>query len=224
MEDDKGRVWLGSKQGIFYVNAASGIDENTVVVRPKVPRNDGTNFADFLLDSDQINSIAVDPSDRKWIATDASGVYLVSEDGSRIINHFDSSNSPLPTNRVTAVVCDPHSNIVYFGTTDGLLSYKSDSAPAREDYSEVYAYPNPVRPDYTGWITIAGLMDNSLVKITDSAGNVIYQGTSEGGMLSWDGCNSAGERVRTGVYYVYASTGGNGQSSSGAVTKIMVVK
>ena len=130
----------------------------------------------------------------------------------------------MPTNRVTAVVCDPHSNIVYFGTTDGLLSYKSDSAPAREDYSEVYAYPNPVRPDYTGWITIAGLMDNSLVKITDSAGNVIYQGTSEGGMLSWDGCNSAGERVRTGVYYVYASTGGNGQSSSGAVTKIMVVK
>ena len=224
VEDGKGRVWLGSKQGIFYVNAASGIDENTVVVRPKVPRNDGTNFADFLLDSDQINSIAVDPSDRKWIATDASGVYLVSEDGSRIINHFDSSNSPLPTNRVTAVVCDPHSNIVYFGTTDGLLSYKSDSAPAREDYSEVYAYPNPVRPDYTGWITIAWLMDNSLVKITDSAGNVIYQGTSEGGMLSWDGCNSAGERVRTGVYYVYASTGGNGQSSSGAVTKIMVVK
>ena len=223
-EDSRGRVWIGSKQGIFYIDATSGIDDHTTVIRPKVPRNDGTNYADFLLDSDQINSIAVDPSDRKWIATDASGVYLVSQDGDRIIYHFDSSNSPLPTNRVTAVACDPHSNMVYFGTTEGILSYKGDSAPAKDDFSEVYAYPNPVRPDYTGWITIAGLMDGSLVKITDSAGNVIYQGRSEGGMLSWDGCNNSGERVRTGIYYVYASSGGNGQSSSGAVTKIMVVK
>ena len=222
-EDKQGRVWLGSSQGVFYFNAASGIDDNTTVVRPKVPRNDGTNYADFLLDSDQINAIAVDPSNRKWIATDYSGVYLVSENGDKIIQHFDSSNSPLPTNRVTAVDCDPYSNMVYFGTMEGLLSYKSDSAPASEDFSEVYAYPNPVRPDYTGWITIAGLMDNSLVKITDSAGNVLYQGRSEGGMLSWDGCNSAGERVRTGIYYVYVSSSGEGKSSSGAVTKIMVV-
>lgn len=222
-EDQQGRVWMGSSQGIFYLNAASGIDDNTLVVRPKVPRNDGTNYADFLLDSDQINSIAVDPSNRKWIATDYSGVYLVSENGDKIINHFDTSNSPLPTNRVTAVACDPFSNTVYFGTMEGLLAYKSDSSPAHDDFSEVYAYPNPVRPDYTGWITIAGLMDNSLVKIADSAGNVLYQGRSEGGMLSWDGCNSAGERVRTGIYYVYVSAGGDGQSSSGAVTKIMVV-
>ena len=222
-EDQQGRVWMGSSQGIFYINAASGIDDNTLVVRPKVPRNDGTYYADFLLDSDQINSIAVDPSNRKWIATDYSGVYLVSENGDKIINHFDTSNSPLPTNRVTAVACDPFSNTVYFGTMEGLLAYKSDSSPAHEDFSEVYAYPNPVRPDYTGWITIAGLMENSLVKIADSAGNVLYQGRSEGGMLSWDGCNNAGERVRTGIYYVYVSAGGDGQSSSGAVTKIMVV-
>lgn len=222
-EDSQGRVWLGTKQGIFYINAFSGIDDNTSVVRPKVPRNDGTNYADYLLDSDQINSIAVDPSNRKWIATDMSGVYLVSENGDKIINHFDTSNSPLPSNRVTAVACDPYSNMVYFGTMDGLLSYKSDSSPAKEDFSEIYAYPNPVRPDYTGWITIAGLMDNSLVKITDSAGNVLYQGKSEGGMLTWDGCNNAGERVRSGVYYVYASSAADVQNSTGAVTKIMVI-
>lgn len=223
-EDRQGRVWFGTTQGVFYINAASEINENTNIVRPKVPRNDGTNYADYLLDSEQINSIAVDPSNRKWMATDYSGVYLVSENGDRIISHFDTSNSPLPSNRVTSVVCDPLSNTVYFGTTEGLLSYKSDSSPANEDFSEVYAYPNPVRPDYTGWITIAGLMDDSLVKITDSAGNVLYQGRSEGGMLLWDGCNSSGERVRTGIYYVYASSGGDGQSTSGAVTKIMVVK
>ena len=101
--------------------------------------------------------------------------------------------------------------------------YSSTSAPAADDYSQVYAYPNPVRPDYTGWITITGLMDNSLVKIADAAGNVFHQGTSEGGMMVWDGCDSHGKRVKTGVYYVFASTGGDGVESNGAVTKILVV-
>jgi len=223
VEDQLGRVWVGTNQGVFYFSNVASINENTTVIRPKVPRNDGTNYADFLLDSDQINSIAVDPSNRKWIATDFSGVYLVSENGDKILRHFDTSNSPLPSNRVTAVMCDPHGNTVYFGTTEGLLSYKGDSSPAQSDFSGVYAYPNPVRPDYTGWITIAGLMDNSLVKIADSAGNVLFQGRSEGGMLTWDGCNSSGQRVRSGIYYVYASSGSEGQSSSGTVTKIMVV-
>ncbi len=223
-EDKLGRVWIGTNQGLFYFSNPKAIDGNTSIVRPKVPRNDGTNYADFLLDSDQINDIAVDPSNRKWIATDFSGVYLVSENGDKILKHFDSTNSPLPSNRVTSIACDHNSNTVYFGTMTGLLSYKSDSSPAKDDYSEAYAYPNPVRPDYTGWITVAGLMDNSLVKIADAAGNVFYQGRSEGGMITWDGCNSAGERVRSGIYYVYASTGGDGQSSSAVVTKIMVIK
>ncbi|MDE6629705.1 MAG: Por secretion system protein, partial [Muribaculaceae bacterium] len=86
----------------------------------------------------------------------------------------------------------------------------------------VYAYPNPVRPDYTGWITIAGLMENSLVKIADANGNVVHQGRSDGGMFTWDGCNTAGDRVKTGVYFVFASQNATG-SSSGAVTKIMVI-
>lgn len=224
VEDKKGRVWIGTDQGPFYFANPKAIQANTSVVRPKVPRNDGTNYADYLLDSDKINDIAIDPSNRKWIATDFSGVYLVSENGDRILKHYDTSNSPLPSNRVTSVACDPNSNTVYFGTMTGLLSYKGDSSPAQEDYSDVYAYPNPVRPDYTGWITVTGLMDNSLVKIADANGNVFYQGRSEGGMVTWDGCNAAGERVRSGIYYVYASTGGEGTESNAVVTKIMVIK
>ena len=96
------------------------------------------------------------------------------------------------------------------------------SAPAADDFSDVYAYPNPVKPDFTGWITIKGLKDNSLVKIADAAGNVFFQGRSEGGMMVWDGCNAAGERVKSGVYYVFASQS-DGDDKSGAVTKIMVI-
>ena len=120
-------------------------------------------------------------------------------------------------------MADPHSNTVYFGTDKGLVSYGSTATQGAEDYSDVYAYPNPVRPDYTGWITITGLMDNSLVKITDTAGNLVHQGTSEGGMYLWDGCNTANQRVRSGVYFVFASQNATGTASGKPVTKIMVI-
>lgn len=223
VEDHNGQVWFCSDIGpLVLTRPATAMTSELAFRRPIVPRNDGTQFGDYLLDGVKVLSIAVDPSNRKWITTNNDGVYLVSEDGTEILRHFTSSNSPLNSNTVYFAACHPLSNKVFFGTADGLYSFDSDSSPAAEDYSDVYAYPNPVRPDYTGWITIAGLKDNSLVKIADIAGNVFFQGRSEGGMISWDGCNSAGERVRTGVYFVFASENNDG-GSSGAVAKIMVV-
>ena len=121
-----------------------------------------------------------------------------------------------------AVYADPTSNKVYVGTDLGLALYYSNSTPARKDYDDVYAYPNPVTPDYTGYITVTGLMDNSLVKITDSAGRVVHEARSDGGSIVWDGCDGSGSRVKSGVYFVFASSSASG-SSQAAVTKIVVV-
>lgn len=223
VEDHDGRVWVGTPSGVFEITRpANGTDPQMTINRIKVPRNDGTPYADYLLDGIMIYSLAVDNSNRKWIGTESNGVYLVSEDGDEILAHFTMDNSDLPSNKIFSVLCDPNNNKVYFGTDQGLVIYTSNSAPASEDYSDVYAYPNPVRPDYTGWITIRGLMDKSLVKIADAAGNVFFTTRSEGGMVTWDGCDASGERVKTGVYYVFASQNENGDAS-GVVTKIMVV-
>lgn len=222
VEDGRGRVWMPTVQGVLVIERpADAMGDIMTLRRPIVARNDGSGLGDYLLDGIKATGIAVDPSDRKWISTETDGVYLVSADGTEIIEHFNASNSPLP-NFVYDVACHRHSNKVYFGTRDGVYSYESDSAPAAEDYSDIYAYPNPVRPEYTGWITVTGLTDNSLVKIADMNGNVFFQGRSEGGMIRWDGCNSAGERVRTGVYLVFASRSGD-SGPSGAVAKIMVI-
>ncbi|MCM1067586.1 MAG: hypothetical protein NC418_08460 [Muribaculaceae bacterium] len=224
VEDKNGAVWFATDRGVFYItNPADALNPATLrVKRPIVPRNDGTNFGDYLLETERVYCIGVDPSNRKWLGTISAGVYLVSADGTKIIAHYTAENSPLPSNSVYSITCDPTSNRVYFGTANGLVAFDSDSAPAAESYSDVYAYPNPVRPEYTGWITITGLMDNSLVKIADTAGNVFFTGRSEGGVISWDGCDPSGKRVKTGVYLVFASQNASG-SSSGAVTKIMVV-
>lgn len=222
-EDEDGRIWIGTDIGVITIaRAADILDSNMTINRVKVPRNDGTTFADYLLDNQHVLSIAVDNSNRKWLATISNGLYLVNEDGSEILEHFTVENSKIPSNKIYSVVCDPNSNSVFIGTDVGLVEYSSTSSPAMSDYSNVYAYPNPVRPDYIGWITIKGLMENSLVKIADSAGNVFFSTRSEGGMVTWEGCNSSGERVKTGVYYVFASQNEN-ENSSGVVTKILVV-
>lgn len=223
-EDATGKVWVGTALGVFVINDPSQVTDETMTVhRPIVPRNDGTNLGDYLMGIEKVSAIAVDPSNRKWFATESSGVYLVSADGTEILANYNTSNSPLPSNCVYTVAADPYSNKVYFGTKLGAACFESDSSPAAEDFSEIYAYPNPVRPEYTGLITVKGLMDGSLVKIADAAGNVFYQGRSEGGMIVWDGCDATGDRVRSGVYYVFASQSADGGSAKGAVTKILVV-
>ncbi len=224
-EDKSGNIWIGTSEGIYVLEDLDQQGSDALRVRrPKVPRNDGTNYVDYLLPSDVITGIAVDGSNRKWITTQSSGAYLVNADGTEILETFTKENSPFLSNEVFTVACDPNGNDVLFGTRNGLYIYSSTSAPASDDYSNVIAYPNPVRPDYSGWITIQGLMDNSLVKIADPQGNVIATGRSEGGMYVWDGCNSAGQRVSSGVYTVFASSSDGTNSDGAAVTRIVMIK
>lgn len=224
-EDAKGRLWIGTDNGIVEITDPSKINSETVVINHlKVPRNDGTGLADYLLDSQMTSDIAIDNSNRKWVSTTTNGVYLISENGDEILENFTTENSCLPSNRVWSVACDPNSSSVFFATDAGVVEYNSTSSPAMTNFDNVYAFPNPVRPEYSGWITVTGLMDNSLVKIADAAGNVLFQGRSEGGMIIWDGCNANGDRVKTGVYYVFASNGtATDSSSESCVTKILVV-
>ena len=222
-EDLNGNVWMGHSEGICVFNPAQAFSErNFSAVRPKVPRNDGTGYADRLMDGIQVNDVAVDGANRKWIATNSSGLFLVKADGSEIIRKFNTTNSPLASNTVYRVCCNPTNNSVYITTPEGLYEYFSDSSPAEATYDNLFAYPNPVRPDFGGEVTITGMMEGSLIKIADASGNVIRQLKSTGGMATWDLCNESGELVKTGVYLVLCSQ--SNTSGNAAVTKIAVIR
>lgn len=224
VEDKIGNVWMGTNVGVVSFSPQKALTSNNFTINHiKVPRNDGTNLADYLLDNTDVTCIEVDGSNRKWIGTSSSGVLLVNEDGSEILEQFTVDNSKLLSNCVYSIRCNPSNNKVYIGTDKGLLEYSSDSEPPADSYNEIYAFPNPVRPEFTGEITIRGLMENSLIKIADSEGNVIKSIRSSGGMTTWDGCNSQGDKVKSGVYFVFASQNEN-ESSSGAVTKILIIR
>lgn len=222
-EDNNGSVWMGTDRGVIAFDPSKALQNDFRINHIKVPRNDGTNLADYLLDGIHVNCIAVDGGNRKWIGTNGSGLFLVSADGSQVLEQFNTGNSPLLSDNIYQVCCDPNSNSVYITTPHGLMEYFSNSTPAQNDYSNVYAYPNPVTPDYGGLITIIGLMDNSLVKISDTAGNIVKQVKSTGGMATWDGCNSNGERVKSGVYFIIASQSETTGSES-VVSKILIMR
>ncbi|MCM1029145.1 MAG: hypothetical protein NC342_05365 [Pseudoflavonifractor sp.] len=223
-EDLGGRVWIGTSGGVIELpNPSEAATQSLTVTHVKVPRRDGTNAADYLLESDIVYSIAVDHADRKWLATEGSGAFLVSPRGDEIIQTFNASNSPLSSNRVNAVYCSPRSNAVYFGTDRGVVEYASSASPAAPSFDDINVYPNPVRPEHSGPVTITGLMDGSLVKIANAAGHVIWQGRSEGGMCTWPVTDMGGRRVRSGVYFIMASRSGQDVDSAGAVARVTVV-
>lgn len=223
-EDDSGAVWIGTGIGVFVItNPANDCQETARVRRVKVPKDDGSELADYLLSSDMVLSITADKANRKWLATKNSGLFLVSPDGSRILKNFTTDNSPLASNTVYSVYCDRATNTVYIGTGEGLFSYKSESIPATESFDDITVFPNPVRPEYSGPIYIKGLMENSLVKIADAAGNIIYQTRSESGLVSWNGCNASGRPVPSGVYYVLTSQN-SGSTTTGGATKFMIIR
>jgi hypothetical protein len=220
-QDKNGVIWVGTDIGPFLFNNLSNVyNSDYTCSRVKIPRNDSTNQADYLLVDESIQAIAIDGANRKWIGTKASGVYLMSENGQQTIQHFLVSNSPLLSNNVMSIAINPKTGEVFFGTDKGIVSYQSDASEAGSTFNNVYAYPNPVRQDYTGVITITGLVENTQVKITDINGNLICETVSNGSLATWDGKDVHGRKVSTGIYLAICA---NADGTQSTITKILVI-
>jgi flagellar hook assembly protein FlgD len=197
--------------------------DGSTFTQVKVPRNDGTNYADYLLANIDIASIAIDGGNRKWIGTYNNGVYLISADNMTQIQHFTTDNSPLLSNTVLSIAINSTSGEVFFATENGLCSYVSDATETHSEMTSdnVWAYPNPVEPGYTGSITITGLSLNADIKILTSNGSIVNEGRSNGGTFVWDGCDKKGRRVASGIYMVAAATS---KGEKGTVCRIAIIR
>ncbi len=221
-EDYQGNIWIATNQGPFYIKKEEKGQSNATLYQEKVPRNDGTNYADYLLSGIHTNGIAIDGGGRKWFATIGNGVFLVSADNMTQLQHFTAENSPLLSNNVQYISINHSSGEVFFLTDKGLCSYVADATIASDDMQKdnVYAYPNPVESGYTGIITVVGLSYDADVKILTSSGRLVTQGRSNGGTFTWDGMDTQGKRVASGVYMVAATTS---DGNKGIVCKIAII-
>ncbi len=222
-EDHDGAIWMGTAAGLFVIsNPDEWFDRDFLITQIKVPRNDGTNFADYLLSGLAVTAIAVDGANRKWIGTENNGLYLVSADGLETIHHFRADDSPLLSDCIYSIAPNLLTGEIMIGTDRGLVSYQSEAtAPSASlDKSSFKVYPNPVRPEHHGNIVLSGLTADAEVKVVSTGGQVVAKGSSVGGTFVWDGCNFAGRRVATGVYYFMISTADGKKGAAAAVTVI----
>ena len=222
MEQDKdGNVWVGHTKGVFMFDPDVVFDEQPRAVRPFVMKS--IEGKGILCEGYSVLDVGVDRDNNKWLATD-DGVYFVSPDGSEVYNHFTSDNSDLPSNMVYSVECDTVNNRVYVYTDNGFAEYIAQGDAAALDFNNVYAFPNPVEPDFTGLIKIANLMENSYVTITDRDGNLVAQMGPVTGSALWDGWGTDGERLPTGTYNIYAAQGGAPDVTGLPQATIMIIK
>ena len=216
--DKDNRLWVGTRDGLAVLYAPNRFFEEDTQLR-SVVISDGGNLRE-LLSGQFISDIEVDGNNQKWISTTSSGVFLISPDGSQILQHFTKENSPLPTSSVKTIGINEVSGEVYFGTLNGMVSFQGDAYAESESLSDANVFPNPVRPNFLGNVVIRGLQQKTRVKITDIAGNLVYDTTSQGGSISWNLRSFSGARVRSGVYLIFI-TSKDGLDS--AVKKLMVI-
>ncbi len=222
-EDIDGEVWIGTEDGIGVIYSTANIfeggfgdaDVSTIVIYDDEKAD---NVAIF--DKVTVTAIAVDGGNRKWIGTNSSGVFCMSPNGKEEIYHFNASNSPLISNSILDIKIDYETGEAYFATEEGLISYRGDLTSGDNTFSDVKVFPNPVRPEYKGVISIEGVGYESEIRITDVSGNLVYQTVSNGGSVLWDGNRVTGERVQSGVYLVWSALQeGKGKN----VAKILVI-
>jgi hypothetical protein len=218
--DNRNQVWIGTARGLRYIPSAdSFISETEIESKPIIILED--DLAQELFYEQFIMDIAVDGANRKWISIAESGVYLVSPNGQETIYKFTKENSPLPSNNVNDIEIDSFTGEVFFATDKGLVSFKGTATRPSDDLSNVYAYPNPVRPGFSGTVKISGLTNKAVVKITDIEGNLVYETTSEGGTIEWDTTAFGKHKVASGVYMILVSAE---DGIDTIVKKVMIIR
>ena len=203
-EDLEGEIWVGTDNGIavFYDPGAVFSGYNFDAQQILITEGD---YGQYLLSEERVKCITIDGANRKWVGTEKSGVFLLSEDGTEEIHHFTKENSPLFDNNIIDIAINNENGEVFIGTEKGLLSYRSDATVGVATQNSTKVFPNPVKETYNGPIAISGLVTDANIKITDISGNLVFETFANGGQAIWNGKNKNGERSSTGVYLVFST-------------------
>jgi len=218
--DTRNQLWIGTSKGLRILPNVSSFQTDSQLKSSSIIILDN-NVAQELMYEQFITDIVVDGANNKWIGTIDSGLFLVSPNGQQTIYHFTTSNSPLPSNIINDIDINSTTGEVFIATDKGLVSFKGNSTAANADLNNVYVYPNPVRPEYTGTIKIAGLLDKANIKITDIEGNLVYETTSEGGTIDWDTTAFGKYKVASGVYIIFVAAQDGNETK---VKKVMIIR
>ncbi|WP_031526379.1 PorZ beta-propeller-like domain-containing protein [Dyadobacter crusticola] len=211
--DYDGNIWFASDNGAGYFVPDVALDGSRIdAILPIYGQR-------RLFSNEKCTAIAVEPGNRKWIAT-RNGLYHFSPDGTELLTMFNTENSPLPSTQINALRFDPAQGLLFVDTSNGMVSYRSDASEPSEDLNQVTIFPNPVRPGFGGRVGFKGLMDGSTVKVTELSGRLIFETRSQGGTASWNLADYNGKRARGGIYMVFIVSGDGSEKLAGKLAVI----
>ena len=218
--DNRNQLWIGTMAGLRVLSSVDRFVSDTELDVFPIIIQEG-DLAQELFYQQPILDIAVDGANRKWVSIADGGVFLVSSNGQQTIYRFDKNNSPLPSNNVVDIEIDGVSGEVFFVTDKGIVSFLGISTKPSDSLGDVFVYPNPVRPNFSGTVKISGLTDKANVKISDIEGNLVYETTSSGGTIEWDTTAFGKYKVASGVYMVFVASEDGTDST---VKKVMIIR
>ncbi|WP_177199951.1 type IX secretion system anionic LPS delivery protein PorZ [Flexibacter flexilis] len=214
-KDLEGSMWVGTGKGMVVFDNPSTVLSGSVNAR--LPIIDGRP----VLETDVVSAIAIDGGNRKWVGTRTNGIWLFDADCQKALAHFYTENSPLPSDNIMALGINASTGELFVSTDKGICSYRTTATAGTETHENVKIFPNPVKPDFEGYVAISGLVNNATVKITDVSGKLMYETTAQGGTATWNKKNYTGAEAESGVYLVFSSDDTGEQKFVG---KVMVVK
>lgn len=214
VSDKQDYLWVGTPKNLYTILNPGAVLNRNETPRLAIDRN-------RLLADQTINAIAVDALNYKWIGTNA-GVWVLDEQGGKVLQQFTTQNSPLASNSVYAIAIDDNSGKVYFGTDNGLSVAQTLSVRPNTDFSAMRCFPQPFIPQQDTELVIDGLAENSQVKISTVDGVLVRSfPISNSRTVVWDGLDQFGRAVQSGIFIVSAYSDATGSSG---VIKAMVVQ
>ncbi len=223
VEDKNNEVWIGTERGIarflfpeFVIDGSSQERQAQWLIN-----EDTSQVSRFLLRDVNVSAMAVSPSNEKWIGSENQGLWLLNEEGSKILKRFTTENSPLFSNAIISIAVDENTGEVFIATDKGLISYQGISRVSTSAMSELKVYPNPFTYDSHSEIIIDDLSDESTITILGVDGTAIHRFESNSSRTTWDGRNREGRKLGSGVYYIVAVDNDTGKKGIG---KVVIIK
>lgn len=219
--DNNGEVWVATNNGVIVIpNPEQVINQPGSIPSLFKMRIIENGISTPL--TENVLSIDVDALNNKWLGTINNGVIYVSPDGSTLLSRFTTANSPMINNQITSIKSDRKTGTVYFGSVNGIVSYKTIAVSPLEECSSISVGPNPFVVPAATKLKIDGLVEESTVKILSISGVLVSEFETPGGRIAeWDGKDLNGNYVSSGIYII---AGFNKDASKVCTGKVAVVR
>ena len=212
------RLYYLTPSGLNYYDLQNNYDpvirENLYSYFPNISFGDGSG-------------ISVDSQGNIWTFSPTQGIHVLLDNTAYWpdINGFRTSNSPILSDEVRDIDFDNKRNLAYIATSKGVNILRIPFGNPKTDYSNVKIFPSPFHIPSQKQMTVSGVIYESSMMITTLSGKVIrHIKTSgvenDGDQISWDGRDSNGDYVSTGVYLLLIY----GKDGSRHEEKVTVIK